>query len=422
MGEYLDIGGHPTWVVDQGTAPKPCCCCTVACPTPRICSAPSASRCRSAIGLWPSTGRGHGRTKDTNAAAFHYDDMATETVAVLESVVRGPAHLVGWSDGGIIALLLAIRRPDLVSKIVTIGANYHHDGIVMAPLPSDSPEIAMLASSYAERSPDGADHFPEVLRKSFTMFETEPELTIADLAQIAAPALVMSGDDEVVRSRAHAVAVPGASRRTARGRPRHLARPPAREAGGDSAAGARLPRRHGTAGDVHASAAARAIRLTLASADREPRVATWGTDVGHVDVRHHRARRPLAHPHRRVHRPRSPPLRARPRPRRRCDSRSSPVTPSISAWLRQLSRYQTPCTRPETITRRRTTTTSAAPELERRAVAGAREGQRDLAATLSCGRVRRAHDVEHGAPERARPSAVPIRPRTRRGTPRAGPM
>ena len=42
-----------------------------------------------------------------------------------------PLNLVGWSDGGIIALFVAIRRPDLVAKIVTIGANYHHDGVHM---------------------------------------------------------------------------------------------------------------------------------------------------------------------------------------------------------------------------------------------------------------------------------------------------
>jgi pimeloyl-ACP methyl ester carboxylesterase len=198
MGEYLDIGGHPTWVVDQGGGSE-----TVLLLHGGLSNsedllgsigAPLSERYR----VVAFDRAGHGRTKDTNATAFHYDDMANETVAVLETVVGGPAHLVGWSDGGIIALLLAIRRPDLVSKIVTIGANYHHDGIVSVPLSPDSPEMAMLASSFAERSPDGADHFPEVLRKSLTMFGTEPEMTVADLAQIAVPALVISCDDEVV--------------------------------------------------------------------------------------------------------------------------------------------------------------------------------------------------------------------------------
>ena len=54
--------------------------------------------------------RGHGRTADSDAA-FDYEDMVDETIAVLEDVVGGSAHLVGWSDGGIVALLLFAPPP-----------------------------------------------------------------------------------------------------------------------------------------------------------------------------------------------------------------------------------------------------------------------------------------------------------------------
>ena len=47
--------------------------------------------------------------------------MAVETIGVLEQVVGGPAHLVGWSDGGIVALLVALDRPYLVHKHVVSG-------------------------------------------------------------------------------------------------------------------------------------------------------------------------------------------------------------------------------------------------------------------------------------------------------------
>ena len=87
--------------------------------------------------------RGHGRTGDTEAP-FHYDDMATETVSVLEQVVGGPAHLVGWSDGGIIAMLVALRHPDLVRRLVLIGANFHFNGTLPMDIPPDSPIIGMM--------------------------------------------------------------------------------------------------------------------------------------------------------------------------------------------------------------------------------------------------------------------------------------
>jgi pimeloyl-ACP methyl ester carboxylesterase len=51
--------------------------------------------------------RGHGHTPDVEGP-ITFDDMASDTVAFLLTVVVGPAHLVGWSDGGIVALVVAL--------------------------------------------------------------------------------------------------------------------------------------------------------------------------------------------------------------------------------------------------------------------------------------------------------------------------
>src|ERR687885_992684 len=67
--------------------------------------------------------RAHGHTPDVEGP-LSYHDMATDTIDFLTTVVGGPAHLVGRSDGGIVALLVAIARPDLVRKIVVTGANF----------------------------------------------------------------------------------------------------------------------------------------------------------------------------------------------------------------------------------------------------------------------------------------------------------
>jgi pimeloyl-ACP methyl ester carboxylesterase len=67
--------------------------------------------------------------------------MATDTIGFLDKVVGGPAHLVGWSDGGIVGLLVAIARPDLVRKLVVIGANYDTAGV--------APEVDSMFASMA---------------------------------------------------------------------------------------------------------------------------------------------------------------------------------------------------------------------------------------------------------------------------------
>src|SRR5215210_2096272 len=67
--------------------------------------------------------RAHGHTPDVEGP-LSYRDMAEDTIDFLTSIVGGPAHLVGWSDGGIVALLVAIERPELVGKIAVTGANF----------------------------------------------------------------------------------------------------------------------------------------------------------------------------------------------------------------------------------------------------------------------------------------------------------
>jgi len=124
--------------------------------------------------------------------------MAAETIRVLEQVVAGPAHLVGWSDGGIVALLVALARPNLVRKLVVIGTNYHRDGVLPIEADPQSPLGQALAAAYNERSPDGPEHFEIVLGKGLAMIDAEPTLTTDDLAGITQPTLVMVGDDDLI--------------------------------------------------------------------------------------------------------------------------------------------------------------------------------------------------------------------------------
>jgi pimeloyl-ACP methyl ester carboxylesterase len=140
--------------------------------------------------------RGHGRTGDTDEP-FSYDAMATETIAFLEYLDRR-VHLVGHSDGGNVALLVAMRRPELLRRVVAIGANYHHDGLM--PLDSfdtASEEFDEWAQRFGENNPDGVEHARAVEEKTRIMTFSQPTLTPSDLATIPVPVLVMAGDDDV---------------------------------------------------------------------------------------------------------------------------------------------------------------------------------------------------------------------------------
>jgi pimeloyl-ACP methyl ester carboxylesterase len=145
--------------------------------------------------------RGQAHTPDVEGPVS-YSVMADDTVAYLEQEVGGPAHLVGWSDGAVVALLAAQRRPDLVARMVLIGQYYNSSGRaagddLLAYL--NSPEaITFLRRAYDPVSPDGPDHFPVVHAKMMHMFATEPEIALDTLADVTAPTLVLQGDrDEV---------------------------------------------------------------------------------------------------------------------------------------------------------------------------------------------------------------------------------
>jgi pimeloyl-ACP methyl ester carboxylesterase len=140
--------------------------------------------------------RGHGRTADT-PDAFSYESMADETIAFVEMLDRR-VHLVGHSDGANVALLVAQRRPDLLKRVVAVGANFHYRGLVDFPLLEPSgPEFEEWALKYARHAPEGISHAAEVLRKTNEMFRTGPTMTTDDLGSITVPVLVMAGDDDV---------------------------------------------------------------------------------------------------------------------------------------------------------------------------------------------------------------------------------
>jgi pimeloyl-ACP methyl ester carboxylesterase len=145
--------------------------------------------------------RGHARTPDVEGP-ITYGLMADDTIAYLDDAVGEAAHLVGWSDGAVVALLVAMRRPDLVRRMVLIGQYFNSDGktpgsTLLAMI--SSPEAdGFLRAMYDPYSPDGPDHFPVVRDKLLAMFNTEPELDLSELATVTAPTLVLQGDrDEV---------------------------------------------------------------------------------------------------------------------------------------------------------------------------------------------------------------------------------
>ncbi len=197
--DYIDAGGLRTYYEAQGTgAPLVilhgglASVNTFAEFSPRF-----ADRYR----VYSPERRGHGRMPDIDGP-ITYEIMADDTIAFIDALGIGPAHVVGWSDGANVGMIAAMRRPDLVRKLVLIGTAVNISGgkpwaQAMTEHLSAEHLPPMLVEEYAALSPDGREHFPVVVGKLARAIIDTPQ-TLADLARISAPTLVMAGDDDLV--------------------------------------------------------------------------------------------------------------------------------------------------------------------------------------------------------------------------------
>jgi pimeloyl-ACP methyl ester carboxylesterase len=155
--------------------------------------------------------RGHGRSTDSDAP-LSYSLMSDDMLKLLDYLQLDRVDIVGWSDGGIIGLDLAMRHPERVRRLVAISANYDLDGLLERPtLDADIPR-APLRYRLLARDPA---HWPALYRKVVTMWETQPHYTLNDLGHIKARTLVMAGEFDIIK-REHtdqlARAIPGAQK------------------------------------------------------------------------------------------------------------------------------------------------------------------------------------------------------------------
>jgi pimeloyl-ACP methyl ester carboxylesterase len=187
--------------------------------------------------------RGHGHSPD-GPWQLSYQMMADDTAAVLQKLKIGRVDVVGHSDGGNIALILARGHPDLVRRIVVSGANLRGWSLEvmqanqkLAPAQIEE-KVERLASSlpaffiddYAAVSPDGRDHWMTMVTKCYWLWGQPIVIDPLELKSIQSPVMVVAGDHdftsveattEIFRSLPHGelFLVPGTGHGTFQSRP-----------------------------------------------------------------------------------------------------------------------------------------------------------------------------------------------------------
>jgi pimeloyl-ACP methyl ester carboxylesterase len=154
--------------------------------------------------------QGHGHTADIADRPFTFEQSADDTAALLQFLKIDRADFAGYSNGGTIALHIAIRHPQIVRKIVSISGMYKRDACDQQFWEGfKHASVANMPAELKEAYRQTAPH-PEQLQsfhdKSVQRMIDFKDIPDEQMRSIAAPALVIVGDADIVRPE-HAVAM-----------------------------------------------------------------------------------------------------------------------------------------------------------------------------------------------------------------------
>ncbi|MEO6993370.1 MAG: alpha/beta hydrolase [Lacunisphaera sp.] len=137
--------------------------------------------------------RSQGRSRD-GGAALTFEMMADDYAALLDALHIKSADVIGWSDGGITALLLAMRHPEKVSRLAASGANLRPDASAFSP--------GLWATWEQQFIRDKDKVWPTEKEKNdwklFLLDWREPHIPDAALQSVQCPALIICGDHDMI--------------------------------------------------------------------------------------------------------------------------------------------------------------------------------------------------------------------------------
>jgi len=158
--------------------------------------------------------RGHGRST-RSAQPYSYGLMASDVIALMDYLKIDKAALLGWSDGGIIGLDIAMNHPERLTRLFAFGANYNPAGLKedIGNSKTFNAYIARCGEDYARMSPTPKEYDAFVQQIS-QMWATQPDYKPEQLAKITVPTMIADGEHDEGIKREHteelAKLIPGA--------------------------------------------------------------------------------------------------------------------------------------------------------------------------------------------------------------------
>jgi pimeloyl-ACP methyl ester carboxylesterase len=137
--------------------------------------------------------RSHGKSTDNNDS-LSFEMMADDEAAILDQLHIDSAYVIGWSEGGIVAMVLAMRHPGKVIKLASTGANLWPDSTALLPSiwKEEKKYYDSLHNAAFTTSKEKNDW------KIFMLDWTQPNIPLSDLQNIKCPSLIICGDHDLI--------------------------------------------------------------------------------------------------------------------------------------------------------------------------------------------------------------------------------
>jgi pimeloyl-ACP methyl ester carboxylesterase len=146
--------------------------------------------------------RGHGRTGNPDGFQT-FEQLGDDVAGFVAALGIAPVHIAGISDGGVMALDCAIRRPEVIRTITLVGSNYCVDATTLAMadgLDADAVEqrAPEVAARFAARHDPGryAGYWKDLIRQVADNNAVNPTWTEDDLRRVACPVLLVAGEND----------------------------------------------------------------------------------------------------------------------------------------------------------------------------------------------------------------------------------
>ncbi len=139
--------------------------------------------------------RGHGRSAWGDKPITVVPQMADDALGLLDHLGIPKADVVGWSDGAVIALDLAIHHPERLDRVVAYGANFTPDGLHDLVPTDELPPFERLIADYRRLAPE-PERFEELAGVLDAQYKVAPNYSEAQLGSIGVPVLVLDGAEE----------------------------------------------------------------------------------------------------------------------------------------------------------------------------------------------------------------------------------